>query len=105
MLIQNPKGYLRCGMVGSSLTILSETPCADPHAVLWGPGVRYLRLPDYVNFLELKVVALFTDEWSSEIFTNKIIDTLLFVANYFVTTPATAKIRAIFIAFYFPLTF
>lgn len=28
----NPKDFMRCAMGGLSLSILSETPCADPHA-------------------------------------------------------------------------
>ncbi|MCG8613417.1 MAG: hypothetical protein MI864_23145, partial [Pseudomonadales bacterium] len=33
-----PKGYSRCVLAASSFTILSETPCADPHAGVVGNG-------------------------------------------------------------------
>ena len=41
---------MRYSMDGSSSTIQSETPCAEPHAgCLWGLGVKDLRLPDYAS--------------------------------------------------------
>ena len=42
---------MRYVMDGSSFTILSETPCADPHRALWGLEARNLRLPDWAMSL------------------------------------------------------
>lgn len=70
MLILNPRVYTNFAMGGSSFTILSETPCADPHAGCCGswrletsgsPIIRYLH---NLRDVEIRPEADFTGFYS-----------------------------------------